>query len=102
MFKRKFDAFGNFTKYKTRLVAKGFLQKIGIDYSDVFSPVTKLSTLRVLLSHVTAFDLELRHVDIRTTFLNGKLDEEVYIAVPEGLHDLYPGKCFKLKKVIYC
>jgi len=101
VFKRKFDAFGNFTKYKTRLVAKGFLQKFGVDYCDVFSPVTKLNTLRVLLSHVAALDLELRHVDIKTAFLNGELDEEVFIAVPEGLHDLYPGKCFRLKKAIY-
>jgi len=66
VFKRKVDAFGNFIKYKARLVAKGFLQKFGVDYFDVFSPVTKLSTLRVLLSHVAANDLELRHVDVCT------------------------------------
>jgi len=101
VFKRKVDAFGNFVKMKTRLVAKGFLQKFGVDYFDVFSPVTKLSTLRVLLSLVVALDLELRHVDVRTAFLNGDLDEEVYIKVPEGLHDMYPGKCFKLRKAIY-
>ena len=101
VFKRKVDAFGNFVKMKTRLVAKGFLQKFGVDYFDVFSPVTKLSTLRVLLSLVAALDLELRHVDVRTAFLNGDLDEEVYIKVPEGLHDMYPGKCFKLRKAIY-
>ncbi len=64
VFKRKVDAFGNFVKYKTRLVPKGFLEKFGVDYFDVFSPVTKLSTLRVLLSLVAALDLELRHVDV--------------------------------------
>eukprot|EP00798_Chlamydomonas_sp_ICE-L_P000410 gene410-biopygen143 len=101
VFKRKVDAFGNFVKYKARLVAKGFLQKFGVDFTDVFSPVTKLATLRVLLSHVAALDLELRHVDVRTAFLNGDLAEEVYIAVPEGLHDMYPDKCFKLEKAIY-
>eukprot|EP00798_Chlamydomonas_sp_ICE-L_P011880 gene11880-biopygen9845 len=101
VFKRKVDAFGNFVKYKARLVAKGFLQKFGVDFTDVFSPVTKLATLRVLLSHVAALDLELRHVDVRTAFLNGDLAEEVYIAVPEGLHDMYPDKCFKLDKDIY-
>eukprot|EP00798_Chlamydomonas_sp_ICE-L_P019084 gene19084-biopygen27952 len=101
VFKRKVDAFGNFVKYKARLVAKGFLQKFGVDFTDVFSPVTKLATLRVLLSHVAALDLELRHVDVRTAFLNGDLAEEVYIAVPEGLHDMYPDKCFKLDKAIY-
>eukprot|EP00798_Chlamydomonas_sp_ICE-L_P030355 gene30355-biopygen16224 len=101
VFKRKVDAFGNFVKYKARLVAKGFLQKFGVDFTDVFSPVTKLATLRVLLSHVAAFDLELRHVDVRTAFLNGDLAEEVYVAVPEGLHDMYPDKCFKLDMAIY-
>lgn len=101
VFKRKVDAFGNFLKHKTRLVAKGFLQKFGVDFTDVFSPVTKLSTLRVLLSHVAAFDLDLRHVDVRTAFLNGTLTEEVYIEVPDGLKDLYPDKCFKLDKAIY-
>jgi len=101
VFKRKVDAFGNFVKMKTRLVAKGFLQRFGVDYFDVFSPVTKLSTLRVLLSLVAALDLELRHVDVRTAFLNGELDEEVYIKVPEGLQDMYPRKCFKLRKAIY-
>lgn len=101
VFKRKVDAFGNFVKYKARLVAKGFLQKFGVDYFDIFSPVTKLATLRVLLALVASQDLELRHVDVRTAFLNGELDEEVYIKVPDGLHDMYPGKCFKLKKAIY-
>ena len=101
VFKRKVDAFGNFVKYKARLVAKGFLQKFGVDFFDVFSPVTKLSTLRTLLAYVAAHDLELRHVDVCTAFLNGELDEEVYIEVPEGLKDLYPGKCLRLKKAIY-
>ena len=101
VFKRKVDAFGNFLKYKARLVAKGFLQKFGVDYFDIFSPVTKLATLRVLLSLVASHDLELRHVDVRTALLNGELDEEVYIKVPDGLHDMYPGKCFRLKKAIY-
>lgn len=101
VFKRKVDAFGNFVKHKTRLVAKGFLQKFGIDFTDVFSPVTKLSTLRVLLSHVAALDLELKHVDVRTAFLNGELTEEVYIEVPDGLREMYPDKCLKLDKAIY-
>lgn len=101
VFKRKVDAFGNFVKYKARLVAKGFLQKFNVDYFDVFSPVTKLSTLRVLLALVAAYDLELKHVDVRTAFLNGTLDEEVYIKVPEGLQEVYPNKCFKLNKAIY-
>jgi len=101
IFKRKVDAFGNFLKHKARLVAKGFLQTFGVDYYDKFSPVTKLSTLRVLLSHAAVYDLELRHVDVCTAFLNGVLDEEVYLAIPEGLESLYPSKCFRLKKAIY-
>jgi len=82
-------------------VAKGFLQKFGVNYTDVFSPVTKLSTLRMLLSLVAANDLELRHVDVATAFLNGELTEEVYTAIPPGLEKVYTGMCFKLKKAIY-
>ena len=101
VFKRKYDAFGFLTKYKARLVAKGFLQKAGLDFFEIFSPVSKMTTLRVLLSYVAAKDLDLKQVDVTTAFLNGALEEHVYIDIPPGLSDTYPGKCFKLQKAIY-
>ena len=101
VFKRKFDAFGFLTKYKVRLVAKGFLQKFGLDYFDVFSPVSKLTTLRLLLSYAAANNTELKQIDVATAFLNGDLDEQVYVQIPPGLADQYPSKCFHLKKAIY-
>lgn len=102
IFKRKYDAFGFLTKYKVRLVAKGFLQRFGLDYDEVFSPVSKLTTLRLLLAYAAANDLELKQLDVTTAFLNGELDEHnVYVRVPPGLKETYPNKCFHLLKAIY-
>lgn len=101
VFKRKFDAFGFLLKYKVRLVAKGFLQKYGVNYTDVFSPVSKMTTLRVLLAYAAANNLPLMQLDVSTAFLNGDLEEKVFVKIPPGLADQYPGKCFFLKKAIY-
>ena len=101
VFKRKYDAFGFLTKYKVRLVAKGFLQKFGLDYFDVFSPVSKMTTLRVLLSFAAANDLELKQIDVATAFLNGQLEEKVFVQIPPGLTSTYPSKCLHLRKAIY-
>lgn len=101
VFKRKYDAYGFLTKYKARLVAKGFLQRYGVDYSEVFSPVSKMTSLRLLLSLVAARDLELKQLDVSTAFLNGTLDEEVYVQIPPGLNSRYPNMCFRLRKAIY-
>ena len=101
VFKRKYDAFGFLEKHKARLVCKGFLQVYGVDYFDVFSPVSKLPTLRALLAYAAANDLEMKHVDVSTAFLNGVLDEEVYINIPPGLEHLYPNQCYRLRKALY-
>ena len=102
VFKTKKDSLGNIERYKARLVAKGFTQKEGIDYTETFSPVSKKDSLRIILALVAHFDLELQQMDVKTAFLNGDLEEEVYMKQPEGFpsSDGEQLVC-KLKKSIY-
>jgi hypothetical protein len=66
-------------EYKARLVAKGYSQVEGIDFGEIFSPVAKLTSIRFLLFIVVAFDLEVEQMDVKTTFLHGDLEEEIYM-----------------------
>ena len=74
----------NEIRYKARLVAKGYAQKEGIDYNEVFSPVVKHSSIRILLALVAQYDLELVQLDVKTAFLHGDLEEEIYMTQPDG------------------
>ncbi|MCO5546836.1 hypothetical protein L7F22_000273 [Adiantum nelumboides] len=71
-------------KYKARLVAKGYAQTKGIDFQEVFFPVVKMTTLRVLFAIVASLDLELDQMDVHTAFLHGDVEEELYMKQPEG------------------
>ncbi|KAL4366702.1 hypothetical protein GQ457_05G014270 [Hibiscus cannabinus] len=102
VFKTKKNSKGNIERYKARLVAKGFTQREGIDYTETFSPVSKKDSLRIVLALVAQFDLELQQMDVKTAFLNGDLEEEVYMKQPEvfSSSDGENLVC-KLKKSIY-
>eukprot|EP00253_Pinus_taeda_P017342 PITA_17342 len=102
VFKKKTNAEGKVDKYKARLVAKGYSQVPGIDFGDIFSPVAKVTSIKLLLSVATAFDFEVEHMDVNIAFLHGDLEEEIYMKQPEGF--AVKGKkelVRKLKKSLY-
>lgn len=95
--KRKPD--GNSFKYKARLVAQGFSQKYGVDYDEVFAPVARGTTMRILLSLAGKKNLIVKHYDVASAFLNGKLEEEIFMKPPKGIDT--KGKVYRLKKSLY-
>ncbi|GAB2296660.1 hypothetical protein Dimus_038434 [Dionaea muscipula] len=89
-------------KFKARLVAKGFSQKEGLDYNEIFSPVVKFKTIRLMLAVTAFYDLELEQMDVKTAFLNGDLDETILMHQPPGYVDkLHKDYVCKLKKSLY-
>ena len=102
IFNKKMKAYGSIDKYKARLVIKGYKQKEGFDYFDTYSPVTRISFIRMLIAIAAIHNLEIYQMDVKTTFLNGDLDEEIYMEQPEGF--IVPGqenKVCRLVKSLY-
>ena len=102
VFKVKRDPAGNIVKHKARLVAKGYAQIQGVDYDEVFAPVARLETVRLLLALAAQGECEVHHMDVKSAFLNGELEEEVYVQHPPGYSNPKSyGNVLKLKKALY-
>lgn len=102
VFKKKMNAKGEIERYKARLVAKGYKQKAGIDYDEVFAPVTRMETIRLLITQAAQFGWQIFQMDVKSAFLNGVLEEEVYLEQPPGYMKAGDkNKVLKLKKALY-
>ena len=98
IFKRKMKADGSIDKYKARLVIKGYRQKEGLDYFDTYSPVSRITSIRMIIAIAALRNLEIHQMDVKTAFLNGDLDEEIYMEQPEGFST--PGKEGKVCRLV--
>lgn len=100
VFRKKCNDDGTVVRYKARLVVKGCSQVKGLDFQETFAPVVRYESVRTLLSIATATDMEIAQFDVKTAFLHGDLDEEIFMLQPEGFEDGTNRVC-KLKKSLY-
>jgi hypothetical protein len=102
VYKIKYKADGSVDRYKARLIAKGFEERLGIDYDDMFSPVVKSATIHLILSLATSQDWDLHQVDVKNVFLHDILEEEVYMKQTPGFtsSEFHSYHC-KLDKALY-
>ncbi|GKA50502.1 retrovirus-related pol polyprotein from transposon TNT 1-94 [Tanacetum coccineum] len=100
--RNKLDENGIVSRNKTRLVAQGYNQQEGIDYDETYAPVARLESIRILLAYACALDFKLFQMDVKSAFLNGFINEEVYVAQPPGFIDFEKlDHVYKLKKALY-
>ncbi|GJR61300.1 retrovirus-related pol polyprotein from transposon TNT 1-94 [Tanacetum coccineum] len=102
VYRNKLDENDVITRNKVRLVAQGYNQQEGIDYDETYAPVARLESIRILLAYACALDFKLYQMDVKSAFLNGFINEEVYVAQPLGFIDFTkPNYVYKLKKALY-
>ncbi|GJY59755.1 retrovirus-related pol polyprotein from transposon TNT 1-94 [Tanacetum coccineum] len=102
VYRNKLDENGVVTRNKARLVAQGYNQQEGIDYDETYAPVARLESIRILLAYACALDFKLYQMDVKSAFLNGFINEEVYVAQPPGFIDFVkPNYVYRLKKAFY-
>jgi hypothetical protein len=102
VYKTKYKENGEVDKYKARLLAKGFAQEYGVDYNETFAPVARLYTIRMVLATTTQHNWKVYQMDVKSTFLNGYLEEEVYVQQPPGYEVKgQEDKVYRLEKEIY-
>nr|GEV10178.1 retrovirus-related Pol polyprotein from transposon TNT 1-94 [Tanacetum cinerariifolium] len=102
IYKVKLDEYGDVLKNKARLVAKGYRQEEGIDFEESFAPVARIEAIRIFIANATSKNMTIYQMDVKTTFLNGELKEEVYVSQLDCFVDLdYPTHVYRLKKALY-
>ncbi|GKD47119.1 retrovirus-related pol polyprotein from transposon TNT 1-94 [Tanacetum coccineum] len=102
VFRNKLDENGVVSRNKARLVAQGYNQQEGIDYDETYAPVARLESIRILLAYACALDFRLFQIDVKSVFLNGFINEEVYVAQPPRFIDFAkPNHVYRLKKALY-
>ncbi|GJR42582.1 retrovirus-related pol polyprotein from transposon TNT 1-94 [Tanacetum coccineum] len=102
VFRNKLDENGVVSRNKARLVAQGYNQQKGIDYDEIYAPVARLEFIRILLAYACTLDFKLFQMDVKSAFLNGFINEEVYVAQPLGFIDFTkPNHVYRLKKALY-
>jgi hypothetical protein len=96
------DEYDNIVKHKARLVVKGYAQRRVIDYDDVFAPVARLDSVRLLIALAAQEGWEVHHLDVKSAFLNGELKDEVFVQQPAGFVETREEhKVFRLRKALY-
>ena len=102
VYKIKKDVKGNLVKHKARLVAKGYVQEQGVDFEEVFAPVARMESVRLLIALAAQESWRLHHMDVKSDFLNGELEEEVYVKQPPGyIKEGEEHKVLRLHKALY-
>jgi hypothetical protein len=102
VWKNKEGENGEVVRNKSRLVAQGYSKKEGIDYEESFAPVARLEAFRIILAFSVAKGFKLYQIDVKSVFLNGFLDEEVFVKQPPGFESVeFPHKVYRLRKALY-
>lgn len=101
VFKVKCDENGAIVKHKAQLVAKGYIQQQGIDYDEVYAPVARMESVRMMLAVAAQAKWKVHHMDVKSAFLNGELADEVYVKQPGFIAAEHEGKALRLRKALY-
>jgi len=101
VYKLKYGADGSLKSYKVRLVACGYAQIYGVDFDETYSPVARLTSLRIVFAIAAQLRLRVHQMDVETAFLNADVTEEIYIRPPEGFPLANNANCFRLRKALY-
>ena len=102
VFRNKMNEQGIIIRNKARLVAKGYNQEEGTDYDETYAPVARLEAIRMLLAYASYMNFKLYQMDVKSAFLNGFIEEEVYVEQPPGFESFdFPNHVFKFSKALY-